>query len=176
MIMAEITTANGKKYNSIRAYHIAIGQAVRYALINLREEVKQHMIDFVGSYYDSEFKGSEYYQNTYGLLNSIEADKLIDLNIQGNWEQNYEVEFELHWDELDAHSNGYGAFGTYTDFDGNSFVNSIEENLKRGLDIGIYKYTGERHTPIDIEGELKSIVDNKLQQVVEKIERDYSAI
>lgn len=174
--MAEITTANGKKYNSVRAYHIAIGQAVRYALNNLREEVKQHMIDFIGSYYDSEFIGSEYYQNTYGLLTSIESDRLIELNIKGNWEQNYEVEVGLNWDELDAHFNGYGEFGTYTDFDGNSFVNSIEENLKRGLDMGVYKYTQRRHSPIDIEGELNRVIDKKLQQVVEKIERDYSAI
>lgn len=174
--MAEITIVKGKTYKSVRAYHIAIGQAIRYALNDLRERTKQHMIDFVGNYYDSEFRGSEYYQNTYGILRSIESDKLIELNIKGNWEQNYEIEFGLNWDELDSHSNGDGEFGTYTGFNGDGFVNSLEENLQRGLDKGIYAYTGERHNPIDIRGELKKFIDNELQKIVKRIEYEYSAI
>lgn len=172
----EIRVNKGKVYNSIRAYHIAIGQAVRYALDDLVTKTKQHMIDFVGNYYDNEFRGSEYYQNSYGLLTSIEADRLILLEVKGNWEQNYEVEMDLHWGEIESFSNGYGEFGTYTSFNGDSFVNSLEDNLKRGLDMGIYSYTGRRHDPIDIRKELVDFVEKEMEKIKDRIEYDYSAI
>lgn len=172
----EIAVNKGKIYNSIRAYHIAIGQAVRYALDDLVIKAKQHMIEFVGNYYDNNFRGSDYYQNTYQLLTSIEADKLIILNIKGNWEQNYEIELDLNWEEIESYSNGDGAFGSYQSFNGDSFVDNLEENLKRGLDIGIYEYTEQRHAPIDIRKELNDFIEQNLEKIKNRIEYDYSVM
>ena len=88
----EITASNGRTYKSLRAYHIALGHAVRQALLDFYKDVKKYAISEVQKYYDAEFQGSEFYDNTYGMLNAlIESDDIngaITYAIKGNWEGN----------------------------------------------------------------------------------------
>jgi site-specific DNA-adenine methylase len=78
----EIVAKNGRRYKDFRAYHIAIGHAVRQALLDFYKDVKNYAITEIESFYASEFQGSEYYDNTYGMLNSlIESGKETQLFI-----------------------------------------------------------------------------------------------
>ena len=47
----EITASNGKTYKSLRAYHIALGHAVRQALINFAREIEDYCIKKVEEFY-----------------------------------------------------------------------------------------------------------------------------
>ena len=84
----EIIANNGKVYKSLRAYHIALGHAVRQALLDFYDEVKKYAISEVQKFYDAEFHGSEYYDNTYGMIDALmESDDIngaISYYIRGN--------------------------------------------------------------------------------------------
>ena len=72
----EIVGNNGKVYKSLRAYHIALGHAVRQALINFSQEVESFLqkkvSDFYGEY------SPQNYERTYQLMNMILQHLIIN--------------------------------------------------------------------------------------------------
>ena len=71
----EIVANNGKVYKDLRAYHIALGHAVRQALISFSKEVENFLqkkvADFYGEY------SPEYYERTYQLMDKMQLGELI---------------------------------------------------------------------------------------------------
>ena len=59
MILMEIVGNNGRVYKDLRAYHIALGHAVRQALLDFYDEVKEYAISEVWKFYENEFYGSD---------------------------------------------------------------------------------------------------------------------
>lgn len=171
---AEIITNSGKRYKNFRAYHIAIGTAIRYALIDFYKEVKKYAIQVVTNYYHNEFGGSEYYDNTYGMINALESSDdfngAIYSQIKGNWEGKSEFDIFIDWEYLDSQMNGEGHFGTYTDFDGNPITDKWEELLEKGLPI--YK-TGIRHSPLNLDKIIKDYVDKNIEKAMDKAIKPY---
>lgn len=171
----EIITNSGKRYKSFRALHIAMGKAVRSALLDFYQEVKEYAIQVVEAYYDKELHGSEYYENTYGMINALkesnDIDGAISYFIKGNFEKKYSFDIEIDWSYLDSHSNGYGNFGTYTSFDGTPVVDQWDELLQSGLPIGL---TGERHSPFDLGEEIKKYVEKNIENVVDRALAPYA--
>lgn len=173
----EIIGNNGKVYKNIRAYHIAIGHAVRQALLDFYDEVKKYAISEVQKFYSAEFHGSEYYDNTYGMIEALmESDDIngaISYYIKGNWEGNTTFDINIDWTQLDAHSNGYGQWGTYTSLDGEDVTGDWEELLKNGLPKGILELTGERHPSFDLGARIEDYVnknlDNRVQDALDRI-------
>jgi len=122
----EIRANNGKIYKDIRAYHIAMGHAVRQALIDFAYEIEDYCMEKVQEFY-SEYT-PDYYERTYQLLNKMRLGELIKIQIKGNFEGKYDFSYNLFdWTVLEAHSNGRGKFGTYTSFDGSDARGEIEE-------------------------------------------------
>lgn len=173
----EIIGNNGKIYKNIRAYHIAIGHAVRQALLNFYKEVKKYAINEVQKFYASEFQGSEYYDNTYGMIDALmESDDIngaISYYIRGNWEGNTTFDIEIDWTQLDAHSNGYGQWGTYTSLDGTDVTSEWEELMNNGLPKGILAQTGERHPSFNLGEKIEKYVNEHLNDVVNKVLKDF---
>lgn len=173
----QIISQNGKVYKNIRAYHIAMGHAVRQTLLTFYKEVKDYAIKEVQQFYSTEFHGSEYYDNTYGMIASLMEDDDIDgaisYFIKGNWEGNAIFDIKIDWNQLDAHSNGYGHWGTYTDLDGVSVTNEWDELLENGLPKGILAVTGERHPSFNlgekIENYINKNLDKKIQSALKKM-------
>ena len=167
----EVIGNNGKIYKNLRAYHIAIGHAVRQALLEFYKEVKNYAIREVQKFYDAEFHGSEYYDNTYGMIESLmdsdDIDGAISYYIKGNWEGNTTFNIGIDWNQLDAHSNGYGHWGTYTDLDGVSVTNEWDELLENGLPKGILAVTGERHPSFNLGKKIEDYVDKNLDKKVQ---------
>ena len=102
----EIVANNGKVYKDLRAYHIALGMAVRQALINFSKEVEDYcqklISDFYGEY------NPEYYERSYQLEEKMRLGELIKMSIRGNFEGNYHLEYNLFdWQVLDSIDNGY---------------------------------------------------------------------
>lgn len=173
----EIVGNNGRVYKGLRAYHIALGHAVRDALLNFYKDVKKYAIQEVQKYYDAEFHGSEYYDNTYGMINSLmESDDIngaITYMIKGNWEKNVTFDINIDWTKLNAHSNGYGQWGTYTSLDGNDVTGVWEDLLEAGLPKGILSETGERHPSFNLEEKIEKYIDEHLNNIVDKVVRDF---
>ena len=173
----DIVANNGKVYHSLRAYHIAMGHAVRQALLNLAKETKQYAIQEVENYYDMEFHGSEYYDNTYGMIESIKNSEDIDSSfssfVKGNWAGNVGFDIEIDWSNLNGHSNGYGQWGTYTSLDGSDVTVAWESFLKAGLPKGILKVTGERHIPFDLQKKVDEYVDKRIDKIINKVIQDF---
>lgn len=169
----EIIGNNGKVYKSLRAYHIAIGHAVRQALLDFYDEVKKYAISEVQKFYDAEFHGSEYYDNTYGMIDALmESDNIngaISYFIRGNWEGNTTFDINIDWEQLDAHSNGYGQWGTYTSFDRDSVTGEWEQLLENGLPKGILEKTGERHPSFNLEKKIEEYVDKNLDKRIQNV-------
>ena len=156
----EITASNGRTYKSLRAYHIALGHAVRQALINFSKEVEKFLQkkvqDFYGEY------TPEDYERTYQLMNKMQLGDLIKMSIRGNFEGKYEIEYELFdWSVLDSIDNGIGNFGTYMSFDKSDSRPEIEEYFRNGI-IG--------HNSFDLYKEIDDYVnknlDNRIQEVI----------
>lgn len=170
----EIITNSGKRYKSFRALHIAMGKAVRSALLNFYKDVKDYAIREVENMYASEFNGSEYYDNTYGMISALEnsndVDGAISYYIRGSFEKRYSFEIEIDWSYLDSHSNGRGQFGTYTSFDGSPVVNVWDELLQSGLPIGL---TGERHTSFDLTKIIQDYIEKNIEQIVDRALEPY---
>lgn len=156
----EIVANNGKVYKDLRAYHIALGHAVRQALISFSKEVENFLqkkvADFYGEY------SPEYYERTYQLMDKMQLGELIKMSIKGNFEGKYEIEYELFdWTVLDSIDNGRGNFGTYMSFDKLDSRPEIEGYLQDGI-IG--------HSPFDFYKEIDDYVnknlDNRIQNVL----------
>ena len=157
----EIVGNNGKVYKSLRAYHIALGHAVRQALINFSQEVESFLqkkvSDFYGEY------SPQNYERTYQLMNKMQLGDLIKMSIRGNFEGKYEIEYELFdWSVLDSIDNGIGNFGTYMSFDKSDSRPEIEEYFRNGI-IG--------HNSFDLYKEIDDYVnknlDNRIQEVID---------
>lgn len=171
-------TANGRRYKTARAYHIAMGMAVRYALLNFYKEVKQYLIQELEEWYQNNTGGSDYYDNTYGMINAFvesnDVDGAIHYAIRGSFEKSNAVfAMGIDWTELDAHSNGYGEFGTYTSFDGTSVVDNWDELLKSGLPI--YPNV-ERKDPLDVYFLIDKYVDKRLDRVIDNVLEQYRIV
>ena len=156
----EIVGNNGKVYKNLRAYHIALGHAVRQALIDFSKEVEgflqKKVQDFYGEY------TPEDYERTYQLMNKMQLGDLIKMSIRGNFEGKYEIEYELFdWSVLDSIDNGIGNFGTYMSFDKSDSRPEIEEYFRNGI-IG--------HNSFDLYKEIDDYVnknlDNRIQEVI----------
>ncbi len=173
----EIIANNGKVYKSLRAYHIALGHAVRQALLDFYDEVKKYAISEVQKFYDAEFHGSEYYDNTYGMIDALmESDDIngaISYYIRGNWEGNTTFDINIDWTQLNAHSNGYGQWGTYTSFDGSDVTGEWEELMNNGLPKGILAQTGERHPSFNLGEKIEKYVDTHLSNKINNIIRNF---
>ena len=157
----EIVGNNGKVYKSLRAYHIALGHAVRQAIINFSQEVESFLqkkvSDFYGEY------SPQNYERTYQLMNKMQLGELIKMSIRGNFEGKYEIEYELFdWSVLDSIDNGIGNFGTYMSFDKSDSRPEIEEYFRNGI-IG--------HNSFDLYKEIDDYVnknlDNRIQEVID---------
>ena len=156
----EIIANNGKVYKNLRAYHIALGHAVRQALIDFSKEVEgflqKKVQDFYGEY------TPEDYERTYQLMNKMQLGDLIKMSIRGNFEGKYEIEYELFdWSVLDSIDNGICNFGTYMSFDKSDSRPEIEEYFRNGI-IG--------HNSFDLYKEIDDYVnknlDNRIQEVI----------
>ena len=156
----EIVGNNGKVYKNLRAYHIALGHAVRQALIDFSKEVEgflqKKVSDFYGEY------SPQNYERTYQLMNKMQLGELIKMSIRGNFEGKYEIEYELFdWSVLDSIDNGIGNFGTYMSFDKSDSRPEIEEYFRNGI-IG--------HNSFDLYKEIDDYVnknlDNRIQEVI----------
>lgn len=175
MILMEIVGNNGRVYKDLRAYHIALGHAVRQALLDFYDEVKEYAISEVWKFYENEFYGSDYYENTFGMIDALEnSDDIngaISYIIKGNWEKNVTFDISIDWSQLDGHSNGRGEWGTYTSFDGKDATGEWEQLLESGLPKGILEQTGERHPSFNLGEKIEKYVeknlDNRIQDVLD---------
>lgn len=158
----EIVANNGKTYKDLRAYHIALGHAVRQALIDFTYEVEEYCQTLINNFY-AEYS-PDYYNRTGQLLEKMQLNELIKIKIQGNFEGKYYFEYNLFdWNVLDAHSNGRGKFGTYTSFDGTDVRDSMELFLQNG----IYGHSGlDLYT--DIDKYINDHLDERIQLVLDK--------
>lgn len=173
----EIIANNGKVYKNLRAYHIALGHAVRQALLDLYKDVKNYAISEVQKFYDAEFHGSEYYDNTYGMIKALmesdDIDGAISYYIRGNWEGNAIFNINIDWNYLDAHSNGYGRWGTYTSLNGEDVSYEWEELLESGLPKGILEYTGERHPSFNLGKRIEQYIDKHIDKKINEVLRKF---
>lgn len=157
----EIVANNGKVYKDLRAYHIALGMAVRQALIDFSKEVEEYcqnlMSDFYGEYNPKD------YERTYQLEEKMRLGELIKMSIRGNFEGNYHLEYNLFdWQVLDAIDNGYGKFGTYTSFDKTDVRDEMEMFMQAGIIKG--------HSALDlyklVDKYVSTNLDNRIQKVI----------
>lgn len=155
----EITTISGKTYKSFRAYHIALGHAVRQALIEFSKEVELYCQRYVENFY-GEYT-PEYYERSYQLENKMKLGDLIKMSIKGNFEGKYQIEYELFdWEVLDSIDNGIGNFGTYMSFDKSDSRPEIEEYFRNGI-IG--------HNSFDLYKEIDDYVNKNLDDRIDKV-------
>lgn len=154
-----ITSQHGRVYKGLRAYRIALGHAVRQALINFAKEVEDYCQERVAEFY-GEYNPS-YYDRTGQLLDKMKLQQLIKTEIRGNFQGNVTFEIDVFdWEVLDAHENGYGEFGTYTSFSGEDSRGNIEEYFSNG----IYGHNG-----FNLREDVKQYIDNKLEKVIEDV-------
>lgn len=155
----EIIANNGKVYKNLRAYRIALGHAVRQALINFSKEVEEFLQEKVQEFY-SEYT-PDYYERTYQLINKMYLEELIKISIKGNFEGKYEMEYELFdWTVLDSIDNGKGNFGTYMSFDKSDSRPDIEGYLQDGI-IG--------HSSLNFYKEIDNYVEHYLDDRIQKV-------
>ena len=159
----EIVTNSGKTYKDLRAYHIALGHAVRQALIDFSKDVEKHCQQLISDFYGEYIP--EYYERSYQLENKMRLGELIKMSIKGNFEANYHLEYDLFdWTVLDSIDNGYGQYGTYMSFDKTDSRPEMEMYLIAG------KVQG--HEPLDlyklVDKYVEKHLDEKIQQVINK--------
>ena len=160
----EIVANNGKVYKDLRAYHIALGMAVRQALINffiLVEDYCQKLIsDFYGEY------NPEYYERSYQLEEKMRLGELIKMSIRGNFEGNYHLEYNLFdWQVLDSIDNGYGQFGTYMSFDKTDVRDEMEMFMQAGIIKG--------HEPLNLYDLVDKYVSEHLDDRIQKVLNEF---
>lgn len=144
-------------YKDIRAYHIAIGMKVRWALIKFAKEIEevcqQYVLDFYGEH------SPEYYERSGQLLSKMRIGELIKTEIKGAFEKE-RASFLIDvfdWDALDSYDNGYGNFGTYSDFSGNDSREDVEDYFQEGI---------YGHSDFNIRNVVKSYIDSHLDDVI----------
>lgn len=171
----EITAANGKTYKNLRAFHIAIGIAVRNALLDFYQEVKQYAIETVTNWYMQNTGNSEYYDNTYGMISALESSDdfngAISYYIRGSY-LTLQQEFEIYidWDYLESHFNGTGMYNTYMGFDRQSVSgDDWEEMLRNGLN----SFWGESKVPFDLMDILQRYIDKHLDKKINNALKDF---
>lgn len=154
----QITTSNGRVYNSLRAYHIALGHAVRQALLNFVDEIEQFAQDRVQEFY-GEYNPKNY-ERTYQLLNKMQVGQLIKTKVIGNWEGKGVIEIEpFDFTELEARFNEYGKFNTYMSFDGIDSTADMEDILASGI---------KGHDGFEIRKEIQQFINQNLDDRIEK--------
>lgn len=154
-----ITSSNGKVYKNIRAYHIALGHAVRQALFKFLDDIENFCQEKVNSFYE-EYEPQDY-SRTYQLLGNMNVGGLIKAKIQGNWQGNGIFEIDpFDWGVLEARFNGYGKFNTYMDFDGDDSTSDIEGIFARGIN---------GHDNFEIRQEVQKYIDDNLDDVIQKV-------
>lgn len=159
----EIVANNGKTYKSLRAFHIAMGHAVRNALIDFSKEVEEFLQKKVQEFY-GEYT-PENYERSYQLMNKMNLGELIKMSIKGNFSGKYEIEYELFdWSELDSIDNGKGQFGTYMSFDKSDSRPDIERYLQDGI-IG--------HSSFDLYKEIDDYVNKHLDDRIQKVINEF---
>lgn len=159
----KIIANNGKVYKSLRAYHIALGHAVRQALISFSKEVEQFLQNKVQDFY-GEYTPEDY-ERTYQLMNRMNLRELIKVSIKGNFEGKYELEYELFdWTALDSVDNGNGNFGTYMSFDKSDSRPEFESYLQSGI-IG--------HDSFDLYNEIDDYVNKNLDNRIQKVLNEF---
>ena len=151
-----ITAKNGKTYNGLRAYHIALGHAVRQALLKFIDDIEdfcqEKVIDFYGEY------DPEDYERTYQLLNKMRIGQLIKTKIQGSWEGKGIIAIEpFDWTVLEAKFNQYGKYNTYMSYDGIDNTSDMEGILSSGI-IG--------HDEFEIRKEVQKYIEDNLNNVI----------
>lgn len=160
----EITANNGRVYNSLRAYHIALGRAVRQALIDFSKEVEQYCQEKISEFYGE--YNPENYNRTYQLRDKMKLEELIKMSIRGNYEGKYEFSYELFdWQVLDSTDNGYGNYGTYMSFDGTDVRDTMETFLKEG--------TIKGHSAFDLYQVIDEYVDKNLDDRIQKVIEEF---
>lgn len=160
----EIVANNGKVYKDLRAYHIALGMAVRQALINFSKEVEDYcqklISDFYGEY------NPEYYERSYQLEEKMRLGELIKISIRGNFEGNYHLEYNLFdWQVLDSIDNGYGQFGTYMSFDKTDVRDEMEMFMQAGIIKG--------HEPLNLYDLVDKYVSEHLDDRIQKVLNEF---
>ena len=160
----EIVANNGKVYKDLRAYHIALGMAVRQALINFSKEVENYcqklISDFYGEY------NPEYYERSYQLEEKMRLGELIKMSIRGNFEGNYHLEYNLFdWQVLDSIDNGYGQFGTYMSFDKTDVRDEMEMFMQAGIIKG--------HEPLNLYDLVDKYVSEHLDDRIQKVLNEF---
>jgi hypothetical protein len=160
----EIVANNGKTYKDLRAYHIALGMAVRQALINFSKEVEDYcqklISDFYGEY------NPEYYERSYQLEEKMRLGELIKMSIRGNFEENYHLEYNLFdWQVLDSIDNGYGQFGTYMSFDKTDVRDEMEMFMRAGIIKG--------HEPLNLYDLVDKYVSEHLDDRIQKVLNEF---
>lgn len=160
----EVVANNGKIYKDLRAYHIALGMAVRQALINFSKEVEDHcqklISDFYGEY------NPKYYERSYQLEEKMRLGELIKMSIRGNFEGNYHLEYNLFdWQVLDSIDNGYGQFGTYMSFDKTDVRDEMEMFMQAGIIKG--------HEPLNLYDLVDKYVSEHLDDRIQKVLNEF---
>lgn len=160
----EIVANNGKVYKDLRAYHIALGMAVRQALINFSKEVEDYcqklISDFYGEY------NPEYYERSYQLEEKMRLGELIKMSIRGNFEGNHHLEYNLFdWQVLDSIDNGYGQFGTYMSFDKTDVRDEMEMFMQAGIIKG--------HEPLNLYDLVDKYVSEHLDDRIQKVLNEF---
>ena len=160
----EIVANNGKVYKDLRAYHIALGMAVRQALINFSKEVEDYcqklISDFYGEY------NPEYYERSYQLEEKMRLEELIKMSIRGNFEGNYHLEYNLFdWQVLDSIDNGYGQFGTYMSFDKTDVRDEMEMFMQAGIIKG--------HESLNLYDLVDKYVSEHLDDRIQKVLKEF---
>lgn len=159
----EIIANNGKVYKDIRAYHIALGHAVRQALIDFANEIEEFLQSKVQEFY-SEYSPEDY-ERSYQLMSKMRLGELIKMSIKGNFEGNYEIQYELFdWEVLESIDNGKGEYGTYMSFDKSDSRQEVESYLQNGI---------YGHDSFDFYSEIDNYVKNHLDDRVQKVIREF---
>ena len=160
----EIVANNGKVYKDLRAYHIALGMAVRQALINFSKEVEDYCQKLISDFYRE--YNPEYYERSYQLEEKMRLGELIKMSIRGNFEGNYHLEYNLFdWQVLDSIDNGYGQFGTYMSFDKTDVRDEMEMFMQAGIIKG--------HEPLNLYDLVDKYVSEHLDDRIQKVLNEF---
>lgn len=159
MIEQKIVSSNGKVYQDLRAYHIALGHTVRQALIDFSKEIEQFCQNKVADFYGEH--SPDFYDRTNQLFSKMKLGQLIKTEIKGAFEQeraSFLIDI-FDWEVLDASQNGDGMLGTYTDFYGDDSRESFEIFLGNGI---------YGHTEFKLRDWVKQYVNENLDKIIEK--------
>lgn len=158
----EIVANNGRVYTGIRAYHIAMGHAVRNALLDFCEEIEEYCRSLMEGFY-AEYTPMNY-ERDYQLLDKMKLGQLIKAEVKGSFEKKYDIEIEaFDWTVLESHSNPYG-LGTFQDYDGNDSRSLMEDYLMGDI---------KGHEGIRLNYEIEQYIKKHLDERVQKVLNDF---